>query len=378
MLETLKTNPWVKRFLKTKLFLYVRQLSLKQDFLYIDDREHVDSFDALPVTIDWPPDLPKPHIGLVRDHDIYPRWTKSRRFLESNDFSFEIYNLHASDWLEKAKSLDLIVGIPSSVPYDLDEARRKFYFLEQHMGKYCYPCSAFTQFYEDKRLVAAYAEYYGFPMAKTYISHDRAEALQWIETQQYPLVSKTDPSSGSMGVDLVKDVKSCRRLVRQAFSPSGRRTHLLYLRQKNYIYLQEFIPNDGLDLRVILVDNKAFGYYRRAPVGDFRASGMDMTEKRDLPPEAIRLAWQLNQVLKSPQLVVDMLHGQDGKYHIIEISPFCQMKRPRQLEIDGEAGMYIISEDGSIRFEKCQYWLHELALRQYLEQVYIPGVRKAV
>lgn len=377
MLVALKKIPFIRRIRKTRQFARLRRRFPIKKIGFVDDQDVIAREKALPVHIDWPAGLPKPRVGLIRDQGIYPRWTKYILFLEANGFPYEIYNVHASDWLEKAKNFDWIVGIPSSSPQDLDEMRRKLYFLETHMNKFCYPSAEHIRLYEDKRLTAFYAEYYNFPIVKTYISHDREEALKLIETLQYPVVSKIDPSSGSMGVELIKDLKTCRRLVRQAFSPMGRKTHLLHMRQKNYIYLQDLLSYDGYDLRVILVNNMAFGYYRKTPEGEFRASGMDLVEKRSLPAEAIHIAHQLNQAIKSPQLVVDMLHGKDGQYHIIEISPICQMETAAQLEVDGEAGVYILEEDGRIHFEKGRYWVHELALRQYLQQTYLPRFHPA-
>src|SRR5262249_26049534 len=160
------------------------------------------------------------------------------------------------------------------------------------------------------------------------------------------------------------------------FSASGRKTQFPYARQKNYVYFQEFIPNDSYDLRVIVVGNWVFGYYRKALPGDFRASGMNLVEKRDLPKPAMVLALQFNAVVNSPMLVVDMLHGLDGQFHIIEYSPMCQMESPEQLHVDGVPGVHIFDEDGNFRFQRGRYWVHELALREFLLNHYLPAVQK--
>jgi len=166
-------------------------------------------------------------------------------------------------------------------------------------------------------------------------------------------------------------------LVRRAFSRNGRSIHVPWVRQKNYVYFQEYVPNDGFDIRVILVGNRAFGYYRRVLEGDFRASGMNTVERRALPEEAIRVALEVQRCVRSPQLVVDMVHAADGRYVVIEYSVMCLMDRPADLQVDGVPGVYIIGANGDIRFERGRYWIHEWALREFLLTDYLPRITGA-
>lgn len=92
------------------------------------------------------------------------------------------------------------------------------------------------------------------------------------------------------------------------------------------------------------------------------------------PQEAIRIAYQVNQVIKAPMLVVDMVHGLDGEYRIVEFSPICQMEKPSQWTLNGVPGAYILEEDGSIRFIEGKYWVHELSRRESLVKDYLPKV----
>jgi hypothetical protein len=49
----------------------------------VDDRANTPRGEG--VRLDWPDGVPKPHIGLVRDTDAFPYWTRYLRFLETND-----------------------------------------------------------------------------------------------------------------------------------------------------------------------------------------------------------------------------------------------------------------------------------------------------
>jgi hypothetical protein len=71
-----------------------------------------------------------------------------------------------------------------------------------------------------------------------------------------------------------------------------------------------------------------------------------------------------------------MLHGVDGQFHIIEYSPICQMESPEQLHVNGVPGVYIFDEDGNFRFQPGRYWAHELALREFLSNHYLPALQK--
>jgi glutathione synthase/RimK-type ligase-like ATP-grasp enzyme len=370
MLKELKNAVFVKKLRKTNIYTRLRQYLPMPSPYFLDDREHIS--DAEVVSIEWPTDVQKPCIGIVQDYGDYPRWTKYCRFLENNGFPYSLYDIHVNDWIEKAFNLDVIIGIPSCEFFHLEELRKKYFVLEYYLGKICYPSLRHLTLYEDKSLETYISKAAGFPFANTYVSNDKIDALRIIETLKYPVVCKNESSSGSVGVELIHNIQHARRIVEKAFSINGRGTHLLYKRQKNYVYFQDFIPNDGYDIRAIVVGNWGFGYYRKVLRGDFRASGMNQVERRGLPEEPIRIAWEANKVIKSPVLVVDMLHGNDDNYYVIEISPICEVNTPVQLQVGDEPGVYILEDDGSIHFEVGRYWLHELALRQFLLNDYLP------
>ena len=336
---------------------------------YADDRDKIN--DAEVVKIDWPDRVKRPIFGIVRDYEGFPRWTKYCRFLDNNSFDYDLYNLHAHDWIEKAGKYDIIIGFISSELPHLQEMREKYYFLEKFLGKTTYPSADHAVLYENKNLEAYLSQVQGFPFVNTYVSHEENDAIRLIEHLTYPVVSKIVPGSGSMGVELVGTLKHGRRIVEQAFSRIGRESHLVYFRQKDYVHFQDYVSNDGYDIRAIVVGNWVFGYYRKVLEGDFRASGMNLVEKRELPEEAMKIALKVNETVKSPMLVVDMVHGLDGQYYIIEFSPVCQMEFPEQLHVKGVPGVYVFDGE-AFHFEKGRYWVHELALREFLLTSYLP------
>jgi hypothetical protein len=75
------------------------------------------------------------------------------------------------------------------------------------------------------------------------------------------------------------------------------------------ISFQDYIPNDGYDMCVIVVGNRFFGFYRKVLPVDFRASGIKLEEFWELLECAIKIALRLNGV---PGVYI---FGAEGSYH---------------------------------------------------------------
>lgn len=327
----------------------------------VDDSDQVALVSA--VSIDWDCNVPKPRVGLVADHDTMPYWTKYRRFLEHNSIPYRLFDIHASTWIDNAKKLDVVVVRPTSSPSRLAELRNKIYVLEHEMGLTCYPSFRAISLYEDKVMQYYWLKLQGLPVIETFVSHDYEEASRFVQHADMPLVAKIETGSASHGVELLKNKSEARRYVRRVFSYGGRKTYWPYLNQKDYVYLQPLVANEGYDLRVIVIGSFIFGYFRHSPQSDFRASGMGLVEKEALPEEAIAIAERVAQAMEVPMLAVDMLReSETGAFKIIEVSPFFRIETPEQLHVAGRPGAYVRHRDGTLSFREGQYWPQELAL----------------
>ncbi len=314
----------------------------------------------------WPPEVTKPTVGLVKDPDVPPYWTKYRRFLEANQIPYRLYDIHRSDWRTRAADLDLVLWRPMSFPYELEECRRKFWLMENVLGKLCYPSLAEALIYEDKLLQYELLQHHNFPVVPTFVSHSEGEALAFAASASYPAVWKIGCGAGSLGVELVKDRRAAVRRIRQVFSFAGRRTYWPYAGQKDYVYLQRLEPNAGYDLRVMVIGDTILGYHRAVPHGDFRASGMDTTYHRSIPEGAIHLARRVRDALGLTMLALDMLADRtERRFSIIEVSLFTQIREEFKLEVDGVTGSYRPDGDG-YRFVPGRVVPHDLMLEELL------------
>ncbi|MHC5353693.1 ATP-grasp domain-containing protein [Myroides sp. LJL115] len=313
-------------------------------------------------------------VGIVKDGYEPEGFTFSRyyyqkyvRFLKNNNIKYKFYNIFSSNWIEDAKELDVVVWHTNSDPITQDIALNKIYILEKIMGKRCLPSFDEIWSYENKVNAHYMYESLNLPTIPTFVSHDYFETMKYISTCKYPLISKSRTASASAGVEKISNYSQAKKLVQKAFSSRGLETNYFHDRQKDYVYFQEFISDATYDLRIIVIGNKALGYYRFPNKGDFRASGAGNYEKKEIPTEALDLAFKVKEAFGSTCLATDVLYSQkEEKYFIIESSIFIGVDTPKQLEINGVAGYYEKGNQGDYSFKQGKIWVQELALKELL------------
>ena len=333
--------------------------------------DDVELYKPCDVIVDWPREKKKPFVGLTRDTNENPHWTKYRRFLKNNGFDFEIFEYHRSDWLEAAKNFDLIIWSPNSGPAELDEIKRKIYILEKKLGKKCFPDYETLLLCDDKVFITYLLKMNELPVADTFISNDFYEIEAMKDRLTYPLVSKRFHGASSREVNLIRNSSELSAYSRKVFSFYGKKASNAYFRQKNYVYLQRLVDGDGLDVRVNVAGNVVTGYFRKPRRNDFRASGSGIVIKEDLPLEAVEIALKTYGLIGKAMLGVDMMRDREGKFWIIELSPFIGVITPIQMKVDNIPGSYFLLEDGTLQFREENYWPQELAMKNFLERNYL-------
>lgn len=312
-------------------------------------------------------------VGIVKDSGSYAYYPKFERFLGNNSIPFKFLNIHDDQWIENAKQFDVILWHPESSPWALEEAREKIYVLEKYLNKSVYPTFDEVFFYENKILQYDIFHKLNFPVIPTFISHNYDETKVWISQAEYPFVSKIKTGSGSFGTELIKYKLEARLYVEKVFR-TGKSTYWPSVKQKNYVFFQKYVRNHGFDLRIIIVDeNNIFGYHRLVPEGDFRASGMNIIAHRELPLDAVKIALKIKKKLGFTNLAIDFLQSKDdGKFYIIESAIFNTINKPYNLTINEIHGKYrYCSETDNLIFEKGDYWLQEIILKRFFENISI-------
>jgi len=319
--------------------------------------------NSIPVVMEWPPDIIKPRVGLVKSEIIVNSyWPKFEKFLRNNNIEYNYIDIKDSDFISKVESLDVIVWRTPSPYSDQWEAKDKVEFIQNHMNKLIMPNKESLWFYEDKVRQSWLFDYHNIPSIKTFISYNFEEINEYIKRVEFPIISKDKTSSSAYGVRELKNKSDAKKLVNEIFN-NGLKLYEPYIKQKNYVIFQEKVPNEGYDLRVIIIGNSYFGYYRYPKKGDFKASGSGIVEKKDIPLEVLKLSKQIKEKLpKSYMLAVDYLEdSRDGKFYVIETSIFISVETSEQLIVNKVPGRYVYSK-GEFIFEKGNYWVQELMM----------------
>ena len=208
----------------------------------------------------------KLNIGIVKDEDdlsfgLITYWPKFERFVKNNDIKYSFLNIHSENWIQEAKNYDLIVWRPFSDPASMYEQITKISFIEDHLKIKCHPSSRELWTYEDKVRVYYLLSSHNLPIIPTFISFDEKECLAKLDSFYYPLVSKANVGSSSISVKKLNTRSAAKRFIQKAFS-TGVNSGFPYFKQKGYVYFQKYIDDAPYDLRIIIIGEKIFGYYR--------------------------------------------------------------------------------------------------------------------
>jgi ribosomal protein S6--L-glutamate ligase len=88
------------------------------------------------------------------------------------------------------------------------------------------------------------------------------------------------------------------------------------------ILLQEFVPHDGWDVRILTVGDRLFAMRRRAAPGDWRTNVAlgGLAEPFDPPPGWVDLAVRAARCLGTDVAGVDLLPATDGRVLVLEVN----------------------------------------------------------
>ncbi|HEV3162980.1 MAG TPA: RimK family alpha-L-glutamate ligase, partial [Isosphaeraceae bacterium] len=160
-------------------------------------------------------------------------------------------------------------------------------------------------------LALARIEAAGLPVPLTWAGETAAAALEAFEALGGDVVVK--PLFGSEGRGLLR--VSDRELARRAFFTLERLGAVLYV--------QQFVPHPGHDLRAFVLGDRVLGAIRRhAPKGDWRTNVSlgGRPEACTLDPAAERLALRAARAIGARMAGVDLLPDGEGELVVLEVN----------------------------------------------------------
>jgi len=296
---------------------------------------------------DSPPDYPERWACCLERASVEVRWV----------------NLRRPDAIDQVRDCHGVMWHWEYLPHERQVAPNILHAIEAYLGIPVFPDHCTCWHYDDK-----VAQYYvlqalEIPMPRTWVFWDREPARQWAHGTTYPKVFKLKTGSSSSNVHLVRSEADALELIDLMFGPGtyprGFRTvvpgldllpekrsplqaaaaRLAQLSQlerlplhergrhwwqpeKNYVYFQDFVPDNAGDTRIVVIGRRAFGLSRANRSGDFRASGSKLFDwdPRRIDPACIRLAYRISSALDAQSMAYDFLVDPGGRPVVTEMS----------------------------------------------------------
>ena len=291
-----------------------------------------------------------------KSHDLFHyRWID---YCDKNNIPYKLVNCYANDIIQQLKDCSsLMWHYHQANPADIVMAKSLLFSLEQS-GFKVFPDFNTAWHFDDKVAQKYLLEALQIDLVPTWVFYDKKIASEWIENTIFPKVFKLKGGAGSQNVQLVTTKRYANLLAKKAFGNGfpaydswgslkeryrkwrlGKTSFFdvakgffrlvnppryakVMGKELNYLYFQEFIPNNDSDIRIVVIDGKAFGIKRMNRKNDFRASGSGfiLYDKASIDERFVKAAFAINRKLKAQCIAYDFVLDVTNKPLLIEIS----------------------------------------------------------
>jgi len=244
-------------------------------------------------------------------------------YCKNNKIEWKVVNPFKIGVIDELLDFDIILWHYSNYSFkDMLMARNILFTLEDR-GKLVFPAFKDAWHYDDKLAETYLLESVGAPIPKSYYYYSIEDVRLDVDNGaiSFPVIAKLRNGSGSHNVKKinsreelinyaqkmftsginsapsllyktssnVKSAKNLRTFIKRAKRiPEFLRSlsnAKKFNRERGYVYLQEFVPNEGFDLKIVTVGDKLSFIGRNIRSGEFRASGggICFTTKEKLP-----------------------------------------------------------------------------------------------
>ncbi|WP_298999892.1 hypothetical protein [uncultured Tenacibaculum sp.] len=280
-------------------------------------------------------------------------------YCKNNNIDYEIVNPYKNEVLAKLISFDIVLWHYSNYSFkDMLMAKNILFSLEEQ-GIQVFPSFKDCWHFDDKLAETYLLESIKAPIPRTFYFYSHESLNVNIDKLSFPIIAKLRNGSGSHNVKLIRSKKELLLYSKKMFTSGlSSAPSLLYkassnikssknlktfvkrakripefLRslfnakkfnvEKGYVFLQEFIPNNGFDLKIVVVGDKLSFIGRNIREGEFRASGGGdlFYDKEYVTQEVIDTAFETSKLLGFKCMGYDyVINSKTGKANIIEIS----------------------------------------------------------
>lgn len=291
----------------------------------------------------------------------------------TGQIEWEIVDLTRGNWLEQVLHghFDGLLASPPgwTTPFRIMYDER-ITILNSICSIPIYPSLEEIQIYENKKNLSYWLAANNVPHPKTWVFYYEAEALEFLETANIPLVGKTSIGGGGSGVRVLKTREEAMAYTKNTFSGEGatmqvgpkwrkkgfagrvlkKLLHPEELRiklkqykfqrsevQKDFVILQEFIPHD-FEWRCVRIGDSFFAH-KKLKMGD-KASGSLLKGYENPPLQLFNFVKELTDRRHFLSQSVDLFETADGRYLVNEMQCIFGQSDPYQMLVDGQPGRY--------------------------------------
>ncbi|MGC4041440.1 MAG: hypothetical protein QM710_11825 [Flavobacterium sp.] len=279
-------------------------------------------------------------------------------YCEKNNVPFKLVNCYDNDIIHQLKGCSALMWhYHQANPTDIVMAKSLLFSLEQS-GLNVFPDFNTAWHFDDKVAQKYLLEALEIDLVPTWVFYNKTTANQWIESASFPKVFKLKGGAGSQNVQLARTKSEAKALANKAFGSGfpaydswgsvkeryrkwrlGKANFFSVIKgmarlfhapryakvmgnEMDYLYFQEFIPNNDSDTRIIVIDGKAFALKRMVRKNDFRASGSgDFRYEREVFDErCVRISFDYTNRLKAQCVAYDYVFDADNNPKLVEIS----------------------------------------------------------
>lgn len=302
-------------------------------------------------------------IALLQDINIklhssnwFIPWEK---YCKENNIEFSVINPYKHNVIKELATFDVVLWHFSGYVYKDMLIAKDILFSAKKMGKRVFPDFDDCWHFDDKIAETYLLQSIDAPLPKSFMYYSFEDLKNALNTLSFPIIAKLRNGSGSHNVKLIKDKSALEKYAQQMFSKgfnsspsllyktssnikSSKSLKVFYNRakripeflktlaaakvfpnEKGYVYLQEFIPNNGFDLKVVVIGDKLSFIGRNIREGDFRASGGGdlFYDRKFITKNVIDSAFRTNDLLGFKCMGYDyVVNKETGEGIIIEIS----------------------------------------------------------
>lgn len=277
-----------------------------------------------------------------------------------NKIQYDIIDLFQVNAIDILKQYNVLLWHFSGYIYEDMLEARSILNSAKLMGLKVFP-DYFESWHFDDKVAETYAlQAVGAPIPVSSIFYDINTFENWLKNSaQLPIVGKLRTGSGSHNVKLFSNKGAlkvyAKKMLDKGFNPvpslifkassniksSGTiktfisrakripeflrtlKSSKMFPNEKGYVFLQEFIPNDGYDLKIVVVSEKLSFIGRNIRKGEFRASGGGdlFFDRKYVTKDIIDSAFATSDALKFKCMGYDyVVNNITGEPKIVEIS----------------------------------------------------------